>query len=969
MIGAFFILKNVICSPKTKSPALKIIYTLFLFITFLSCTSQKVYCQLNITAMTTAQGLAQKLVGSGVTISNVVLTGVPESAGFFNNISGTQIGLDSGIVLTNGKAKSNAQNSIVGMDGNGITNSFANNQNGFAGDISLADLLNLPITRIHDACVLEFDFIPVGDSIKFKYVFSSEEYPHFACPIGPNNYNDAFAFFISGPGFPGLTNIALIPGTSQPVTINNINDQPCALFPQFYVDNINNVFFNHNGHTKIFTAQAKVQPSTIYHLKLVIADVEDYNLDSGVFIEAGSLSSNSYSLTNLTQTDAQGNSYVVEGCTAGAVKIKRASATPQAETIMLSYGGTAINGTDIQTIPGSVVIPANQTETLLNIIPVIDNIPEGIEVLKVYTLSPYDNNVKTDSTFIQIRDYDILQLSPGMAPDTAFICRNTTQMITATTGYATYKWDADPALDDVNSRTPVAAPLTTFSKYYCTAALGTCHARDSVNIKWKDFSVLSKMNINCAGGTTGQIKTEAGSANEWIRPLEFWEGAGAHQSDSVFNNLPAGNYWIKIKDNAGCVDSLNTSLIRSFPDLTATLTPTDPSCLGGADGKIVVAAAGGNPSYLFSVDGGVFQSSNSLITGTGPHVVTIKDQSGCTKNINQTLVFINTVSLTAGGSPTICEGDHTSLSLTSNGQSFEWSPAETLTGAGTSTPVAAPTVTTKYYIKAITGICYKIDSLIVNVKPAPIPEAGNPETICYAADTHLHGSNGVSFTWTPAINLSSTIDPNPAVTHSVKTQKYYLSVIGANGCSSLVQDSVKITVTPIVRISAGPDTSFAIAQPVQLHVSELSTAGVINYTWTPTYGLSNPGSASPIATLDKDMIYYIKGTTAANCEGFDTLKVKVYKGPQIYVPNIFSPNGDNLNDVLRPLAFGMKEYHYFRVYNRLGQMVYSTADFKNGWDGKIGGVMQPTGTFVWVAEAIDYKGNLIQRKGSSILMH
>lgn len=939
--------------------------------------------------MTTPQALAQKLVGDGVTISNITLTGNPLGAGFFNNISGTNIGLDSGIVLSNGRVKSiGPDEGQMGLDtfGTNVIRQayiFDDNVNGasFSGNVASTDLLSdgdpdlelllSPTLETKDATILEFKFVPLGDSINFKYVFGSEEYPEFSC----SDFNDAFAFFIEGPGFPVKTNIALIPGTTLPVTIGNINDNSsCGLFPQFYVSNKTNLGFSLNAHTKIFTASARVQPCATYTLKLVVADVggngaDDHILDSDVFLEAKSLSSNAYSLTNLTQTDTQGNSYVVEGCTAGAVKIKRANATPFPETIFLGYEGTAGNGTDVQTMPASVTIPANATEVLLNVVPIIDNLPEGIELLKIYTLSSCGVPVKTDSTFIQIRDYDILQLSPGMAPDTAFICRNASQMITATTGYATYKWDANAALDDVNLRTPIATPVSNISKYYCTATLGTCHARDSVNIKWKDFSLVSKTNINCAGGTTGQIKTEAGLSNEWVRPLEFWQGAGAHQPDSIFNNLPVGNYWIKIKDAAGCTDSLNTALIQTFPNLTATLAPTDPSCLGGVNGSIVVTPAGGNPSYVFSLDGGTFQSSNSLTAVAGNHTIVIKDQNGCTKSVSQILTFVNTVSLTAGSSPTICEGDHTSLSLTSNGQSFEWTPAQTLTGATTTTPVAAPTVTTKYYIKAITGICFRIDSLTVNVKPAPIPEAGNNETICYAADTHLHGSGGADFIWTPAVNLSSTTDQDPAVTHSVKTQQYYLSVVGANGCPSLIRDSVKITVTPLVRINAGPDTSFAIGQPVQLHVSEISTAGVINYTWSPTYGLNNPLSASPITTLDRDIIYYIKGSTSANCEGFDTVKIKVYKGPEIYVPNIFSPNGDNINDVLRPLAFGMKEYHYFRVYNRFGQMVYSTADFAKGWDGKIGGVMQPTGTFVWVAEAVDYKGNLIQRKGSSILMH
>jgi hypothetical protein len=237
------------------------------------------------------------------------------------------------------------------MDGNGVTpayitqsgtGAFADLQHFpltvFSGDADLATLIGVPKEDTHDACVLEFDFVPLGDTIKFNYVFSSEEYPEFACA----GFNDAFAFFISGPGITGLKNIAIVPGTNDPVTIDNINDvSGCGIYPQHYISNQPNVLFTHNGHTRIFTAVSQVQPCQTYHLKLVIADVGDGSYDSGVFLEAKSLSSNAIGLQNLTQTDNQGNSYLVEGCATGAFRIKRPYLSPNPLVVNLSYGGTA----------------------------------------------------------------------------------------------------------------------------------------------------------------------------------------------------------------------------------------------------------------------------------------------------------------------------------------------------------------------------------------------------------------------------------------------------------------------------------------------------------------------------------------------------------------------------------------------------------------------------------------------------
>jgi gliding motility-associated-like protein len=155
----------------------------------------------------------------------------------------------------------------------------------------------------------------------------------------------------------------------------------------------------------------------------------------------------------------------------------------------------------------------------------------------------------------------------------------------------------------------------------------------------------------------------------------------------------------------------------------------------------------------------------------------------------------------------------------------------------------------------------------------------------------------------------------------------------------------------------------AINQPLQLKVIETSIAGVTQYTWSPGSFLNDAGSSVPIAVLPYDMHYIVTGTTPEGCEGTDDILIKVYKGPEIYVPTGFTPNNDGLNDLLKVIPVGIKEFRYFRIYNRWGQMVFSTPDPSKGWDGKINGVDQPTGTFVWMAEAVDYKGNLINRKG------
>jgi gliding motility-associated-like protein len=166
-------------------------------------------------------------------------------------------------------------------------------------------------------------------------------------------------------------------------------------------------------------------------------------------------------------------------------------------------------------------------------------------------------------------------------------------------------------------------------------------------------------------------------------------------------------------------------------------------------------------------------------------------------------------------------------------------------------------------------------------------------------------------------------------------------------------------------INAGNDTVLAIGQPMPLAAKDMNNIGFTQYEWTPYYGLDNPFIANPVTVLDKTILYTVTARTAIGCQATDNIKVTVYRGPDIYVPNAFSPNADGVNDIVRAKPAGIKYFHYFRIYNRWGDLVFFTADALKGWDGNIKSNSQSTGTtYTWVAEGIDYKGNTIQRQGT-----
>lgn len=224
---------------------------------------------LTATASSNGTAMAQMLLGSGVTISNVSYFGAAGQAGFFTDGLASGLGINSGIVLTSG--------SVGNISGITNTSEDITTDVGTSGDLQLNSLI--PGYYTYDANYLEFDFVSSGDAAYFNYAFGSEEYNEW---VG-SAYNDVFGFFLNG------QNLALIPGTTTAVAINNVN---LGSNPGYYNNNAGGVFaFEYDGFTDVFTAAAlDLNAGETYHIKLAIADAGDRILDSGVFLQAGSFS-------------------------------------------------------------------------------------------------------------------------------------------------------------------------------------------------------------------------------------------------------------------------------------------------------------------------------------------------------------------------------------------------------------------------------------------------------------------------------------------------------------------------------------------------------------------------------------------------------------------------------------------------------------------------------------------------------
>ena len=163
---------------------------------------------------------------------------------------------------------------------------------------------------------------------------------------------------------------------------------------------------------------------------------------------------------------------------------------------------------------------------------------------------------------------------------------------------------------------------------------------------------------------------------------------------------------------------------------------------------------------------------------------------------------------------------------------------------------------------------------------------------------------------------------------------------------------------------AGNDTIVAKWEPVQLNANGYSGT---KYNWSPPNGLTNDTSANPIASLDEEETYKLYTLTKEGCDKYSQIVIKRYSGPELYIPNAFTPR-EKINNVLRVFPVGISSFIQYSIYNRYGQLLFHTKDYHKGWDGTINGVPASVDTYVAVAQAIDYKGVQMLAKKTVILI-
>ncbi|MES2762675.1 MAG: choice-of-anchor L domain-containing protein [Bacteroidota bacterium] len=793
---------------------------LYAFTALILLFTNQLKSQITTSTMTPTQYVQNVLLGGGVTASNITFTGLPRMIASFTAPAVTNLGLNQGVYLTTG-----SNGKITTEEGpDGPSNVFQSVDQNQPGDAALNAFTT---AGTQDAAVLEFDFVPQSDTVRFRYVFGSEEYNDFV----NSSFNDVFAFILTGVSTPfAATNIALIPGTSTPITINNVNNGnsagassgPCSNCTYYRDNDGGSVYCVYDGLTVVLTAKQKVVCGETYHIKIAIADAGDGSYDSGVFLEAGSFSSipplNVYTINSNSSIP---DSILVEDCNTYCAYFIRNGNVANADSFNLQVSGNALLGTDyIQngnpgfTWPSTLHFAAGQdTIKFCNIAALQDNVTEGTDTLR-FEMSSFITNtlscLSSNSVKFNLYIKDYTPISIGQ--NDVILCSGNSTILNASPsfGYPTYTYSiTSPA---VNTPTLNTGPINATTIFTITVN-DICNKPVTKQITVTPVAIPTVTvndTILCAGNP-GILFASGASTYSW--------STGATTSSITVTPTTTTNYTV-----AGSIGTCSNSAVATVTVVgqAISITGNNNICIG----QSATLTASGGATYTW--DNGT-TTNTIVVTPTVNTSYTVTSVAASCTNMAVYTVSVSSIPNIAIAGSVTCPGQSTTL--TAFGATFySWS-----TGSLTNTTTVAPLVNTTYTVTGIVATCTNMAVYTVTVIPTPTISVSPPNPLICAGDSAvLSASGALSYTWTTgSTSFSTTVNP-------ASTTNY--TVAGSVGsCTTSAVVTVTVIGQPI--FITGND-SICIGQN-----SILSATGGTLYSWSTGASTSSVSVSPSVTTM------------------------------------------------------------------------------------------------------------------------
>lgn len=536
-----------------------------------------------------------------------------------------------------------------------------------------------------------------------------------------------------------------------------------------------------------------------------------------------------------------------------------------------------------------------------------------------------------------------------------------------------YYWLPSPELTCTDCLDPLVNPMdTTIYTFVVTSAEG-CSISEQIQVNVKPFPApvidLTSDTMICADGLI-QLQVSGGDdlfSYQWEN-----ERAGLSCYEACINPIATPDetttYVVSVTNSFGCFsqDSVTVGIV----DQSQTFAGEDRAICEG-DTVQLQTSIGNSPRWIV-IDGLDCVYCPDPVASpeeTTNYLVQVTTDDGCEIFDSVRVEVFKTEDVTAGDPTTICVGETVSLSGVGEGQ-ITWSPVQSLDDPTVLAPAARPQLTTTYVMSIDNGACVITDSVTIEVQQKT--EIFTEEvSICPGDSVELVVvGDADQYSWSPLPSLSETEVANP-LAFPLETTAFQV-IASLSSCEADTAIAL-VEVLPSPDIQMNNRVDFIPGRAIQLN-SEIIDSSSYEYLWTPADGLSCTDCPNPTTTPDSSGIYTLEVTNSeTGCSTEEpVLLSKLTTCPLniLSVPNIFSPNGDGINDRLEMFpTHAIDEIISFRIYDRWGALLYETTNITDSWDGTFNGRKEPSGVYVFMVEmTCELDGSVLVKAGDVTLV-
>lgn len=468
---------------------------------------------------------------------------------------------------------------------------------------------------------------------------------------------------------------------------------------------------------------------------------------------------------------------------------------------------------------------------------------------------------------------------------------------------------------------------------------------------------------------------------------DLGDGTTASTTNVTHSYALSGTYAVKmiVTGNGGCKDS-STVNVTVMPSIKAGFVlAQDTQCFH--NNLFVLTdtskASSGTIQYHWDMGNGITFSTPNVsyaypAAGTYNIVLATATPGGCadTARIAVTVNPSAKASFTVNTATQCFNGNQfvfTNASTISSGTAqYEWDLGDGTTFTTKDVSYAYTNAGT-YSVKLVArapGGCNDSSNIAVTIYPTPTASFEMAKVICTDLPVKIlnnsvnNTTSTIKYLWDFGNGITST-DQTPVFSYATAGTYTVTLSVSTTQCPTTahsMQQTIKVEPpTPGVTY---PELDAIFNFREQLTARPIGTSAI----WTPATNLNNPYSYNPVFVGVTPQLYTVQLKTSFGCVTVDTQMVKTHKKIDIYVPNAFTPDGDGVNDLLRPILMSFSKVNYFRIFNRYGQLLFEMKSELPGWDGRVKGELLSTQTVVWVIEAVDVDGKVHKEQGTTILI-